>query len=161
MENKTLKKIFDFLEDKENKKNKNKGTLRWKLFFNEPLTKDDLIVENLNLANLKITSLPEGLEIKDYLNLYNCTNLTSLPKGLKVGGYLSLDGCVILQSLPKGLRVGGSLDLYNCTSLTSLPKGLKVEENLYLLKTPLAKLSDSVLLKMIGSDGYIKGKIVR
>ena len=140
MEIETLKKIFDFLEDKENKKNKNKGTLRWKLFFNEPLTKDDLIVENLNLANLKITSLPEGLEIKDYLNLYNCTNLTSLPKGLKVGGKLSLE---------------------NCTSLTSLPKGLKVEENLYLIKTPLAKLSDSVLLKMIGSDGYIKGKIVR
>ena len=64
MENSTLKNIFDFLEKKENKKNKNKATLRWKLFFNQPLTKEELNVSgNLDLANLKITSLPEGLEV--------------------------------------------------------------------------------------------------
>ena len=114
MEKETLKRIFDFLENKENKKNKNKETLRWKLFFNQPLTKDDLIVkENLDLANLKITSLPEGLKVGGSLYLTNCTNLASLPEGLKVGQYLNLSNCTSLTSLPEGLEVGGYLDLRN------------------------------------------------
>ena len=89
------------------------------MFFNEPLTKDDLIVNgDLNLANSKITSLPEGLEIKGTLDLRNCTSLTSLPAGLKVDGYLSIS-------------------------------------------MPLAKLSDSELLKMIEPNGYIQLTIFR
>ena len=54
MKKETLKRIFDFIENKETKKHKAKSTLKWKLFFNEPLTKDDLIVNgDLNLANSK------------------------------------------------------------------------------------------------------------
>jgi len=141
MKKETLKRIFDFLENKENKKNIKKGTLMWKLFFNEPLTKDDLIVKgDLDLSYSKITSLPEGLEVGGSLDLSNCTSLTSLPKGLKVGK---------------------NLDLENCKSLTSLPEGLEVGKNLYFENTPLEQFLDSVLLNMIGSDGYIKGNISR
>ena len=46
MDNITFKKILDFLEKEENKISKIKGTLRWKLTFNEPIEKDDLIVKN-------------------------------------------------------------------------------------------------------------------
>ena len=91
MKKETLKRIFDFLENKENKKNKGKGTLRWKFIFNEPLTKYELIVNgDLNLANSKITYLPEGLEVVGGLDLKNCTSLTSLPEGLKVRGFLDI-----------------------------------------------------------------------
>jgi hypothetical protein len=38
---------------------------------------------------------------------------------------------------------------------------LKVEGNLYLVNIPLAKYTDGELLKMIGSNGYIKGIIKR
>ena len=103
MNKETLKNIFDFLEKKENKKNKNKETSRWKLFFNQPLTKYDLIVkENLDLANLKITSLPEGLEVGGDLYLTNCTNLASLPEGFKVGKSLLLGNCTSLTSFWQG-----------------------------------------------------------
>ena len=42
MEKEALKKIFAFLEKKESKSHEAKGTLLWKLIFNEPLTKEDL-----------------------------------------------------------------------------------------------------------------------
>jgi len=38
---------------------------------------------------------------------------------------------------------------------------LKVDKDLYIKNSPLAKLSDSDLFKMIGSDGFIKGEIKR
>jgi hypothetical protein len=43
----------------------------------------------LDLTNTKITSLPEGLQVRGSLDLRN-TPITSLPKGLKVGGNLYL-----------------------------------------------------------------------
>jgi len=42
-----------------------------------------------------------------------------------------------------------------------LPEGLQVEYDLYIKNMPLARLSDSDLLKMIGPNGYIKGKIMK
>ena len=140
MEKETIKRIFYFLENKENKKHKDKGTLRWKFIFNEPLTKDELIVNgDLNLANSKITYLPEGLEIKGSLDLRNCTSLTSLPEGLEIKG---------------------SLYLRNCTSLTSLPEGLKVEGFLDIKHTQLKNYTNDELRKMIYL-GHIKGEIIR
>jgi len=180
MEKEALKNIFDFLEKNENKKNKNKATLKWKLFFNESLTKEELNVSgNLHLANLKITSLPEGLKVGGSLDLTNCINLKSLPEGLKVGGSLylkncsnltslpeglevrgalSLSNCTSLTSLPEGLKVGGSLELQYCKNLTSLPKGLKVGWELKISGTKLKKYTDDELKEMI-KPGFIKGEI--
>jgi hypothetical protein len=72
-----------------------------------------------------------------------------------------LENCPSLTSLPDGLQVWGSLMLANCPSLTSLPNGLQVGGNLFVANTPLAKYTDGELLKMIGSNGFIKGIIKR
>ena len=138
MEKEALKRIFAFLEKKESKSHKAKGTLLWKLIFNEPLTNKDLNVKgDLFLRNSKITSLPEGL---------------------KVGGDLDL-GWTNITSLPKGLEVGGILDLY-WTNITSLPKGLKVDDYLNIRETTLLEYTDDEIREMI-QPGFIKGEIIR
>jgi hypothetical protein len=177
MEKEALKNIIDFLEKNDNK---NKP-FKWKLLNNEPLTEDELIInDDLDLHESKITYLPEGLMVYGTLDLYSCkqltslpedlyvsmnldlaqTSITSLPDGLQVGGRLNLENCTNLKSLPKGLEVGGSLDLENCTNLKSLPKGLEVGGDLYILGTKLQKYTDDELREMI-KPGYIKGEIRR
>ena len=136
MEKEALKRIFDFLEGKENKKHKDKDKFIWKLKFNETLTKEEL-------------------NVKGDLNLIS-TKITSLPKGLKVFGYLDLSYSEI-KSLPEGLEVSGELNLTD-TELTSLPKGLKVGGNLDTTYTPLAKYTYDELIEMI-KPGFIKGEI--
>ena len=111
MEKEVLKRIFAFIEEKEGQIHKDKGTFKWKLAFNEPLTKEDLNVKgDLDLSGRNITSLPEGLQVGGDLDLAY-SKITSLPKGLKVGGDLSLYGCANITSLPKGLVVDGDLNV--------------------------------------------------
>ena len=158
MEKQTLKRIFEFLEEKENKLPKAKGTLIWKMTFNEPLIEEELNVKgDLNLHNSKITSLPRGLKVGGYLNLF-FKNITSLPEGLEVGGSLYLIGSKI-KSLPKGLKVDGNLNLEH-TNITSLPKGLEVGGLMRIGYTPLKKYTDEQIKEMV-KPGFIKGKIVR
>jgi len=155
MKKETLKKIFDFLEENDNKRK----PLMWKLKNNIPITeKDDLIVKgSLDLSSSNITSLPKGLEVKGGLSLYE-SEIISLPEGLKVGGDLDLRNSYI-ESLPEGLEVGDELDLAY-TYITSLPKGLKVGGLLIIIESDLLKYSDEEIRKMI-EPGYIKKKIVR
>jgi len=132
MEKETLKIIFKFLEKEENIR----APLLFKWKNDEPLTEEDLIVKgNLDLANLKITSLPEGLKVVDHLYLGNCKNLKSLPEGLEVGGNLILEACSQLHSLPKGLKVYGTL---------------------YIYTSPLGEYSEEQLRNMVGDNGYLK-----
>jgi hypothetical protein len=136
MNEETLKRIFRFLEDKEQRKK----PLRFKLLDNEQLTKEDLIVKgNLYLGGTNITQLPEGLKVAYSLGLELCINLYSLPKGLKVGGWLDLEG----------------------SKVSSLPEGLEVESRLFIENTPLAeKYTDEEIRDMI-KPGFINGKIIR
>ena len=175
----TLKRIFDFLEEKENKLAKVKGTLRWKIAFNEPLTKEDLDIKGgLFLEHSDIPYLPEGLKIGGNLNLsytpklkslpsdldvkgdiyLEGSNIASLPEGLKVGGDLDLLDTQV-ELLPKGLQVGGTLDLRR-TKITSLPKGLVVKGKLIIKNTVLLEYTDEEIREMI-KPGFVKGKIVR
>ncbi len=155
MKKEILKKIFDFLEENDNKRK----PLMWKLKNNIPITeKDDLIVKgSLDLSSSNITSLPKGLEVKGSLILYE-SEIISLPEGLKVGVDLDLRNSYI-ESLPEGLEVGDELDLAY-TYITSLPKGLKVGGLLIIIESDLLKYSDEEIRKMI-EPGYIKKKIVR
>ena len=160
MKKETLKRIFEFLKEKEGK-----SSIKWKLIHNEPFkegefTEEELIFdEYLDLSGRNITSLPKGLQVWGDFYLRNCKSLTSLLEGLSVWGTLDLTNCTSLTSLPKGLVVGrNGLNLTNCKSLTSLPEGLKVSGKLQLKKTPLAELSDESLKDMIGLNGYIEGK---
>ena len=155
----TLKRIFDFLEEKENKLAKVKGTLRWKIAFNEPLTKEDLDIKGgLFLQHSDIPYLPEGLKIGGNLNLSYTPKLKTLPSDLDVKGNIYLEGSNI-ASLPEGLKVGGDLDLAY-TKITSLPKGLEVGGDLYIENTELEGYIDEEIREMI-KPGFIKGKIVR
>jgi hypothetical protein len=156
MENKTFKKILEFLEKEDNKKHKYKDTFMWKLKFDEPITEDELnFVGNLNFFGIPITSLPEDLKVSGYLNLMN-SYVDELPDGLKVGGNLTLVGTKI-KSLPEGLEVGGDLNLRGL-EIQSLPKGLKVLGVLYIFDTKLEGYSNEELREMI-YPGFIKGEI--
>jgi hypothetical protein len=129
MEKETLKKIFTFLEEEENKDK----PFMWKLMNNEPLTDEELFVEgDLDLTETDIESLPDGLNVEDILSLYGCKNI---------------------QSLPEGLKVGEDLDLGH-SNITSLPKGLKVWGRLFIKNTPLTKYSTEELRQMV-NPGYI------
>ena len=56
----TLKRIFEFLEEK----GEHKAPFLWKLENNIPLTEEDLNVKgNLYLRDSEITSLPKGLKV--------------------------------------------------------------------------------------------------
>ena len=133
MEKETLKRVFDFLEEKEGQK----IPFLWKLLNNIPLTKEDLIVKgDLNLEDSEITSLPEGLTIEGDFFFYHSP--VELPKGLKVGNHLSLIG----------------------PNITSLPKGLEVLGWLFITDTGLGIYSDEELREMI-KPGFIKGEIIR
>jgi hypothetical protein len=136
MKEETLKKIFRFLEDKEQRKK----PLKFKLLDNEQLTKEELNVKgSLYLGGTNITQLPEGLEVAYSLGLELCINLHSLPKGLKVRGWLDLEG----------------------SKVSSLPEGLEVGLLLFIKNTPLAeKHTDEEIREMI-KPGFIKGKIIR
>jgi hypothetical protein len=61
MINNVLKRIFEFLEEKEQQN----PPFLWKHMNDMPLTKEELIVKgDLRLQNSKITSLPKGLNQK-------------------------------------------------------------------------------------------------
>ena len=87
MEYKIIEKILAFLNDNEGKTLpekwvKFKNSVRWKILHNEPLMEKELGFNgSLDLENSKITSLPEGLRVRDHLWLENCTSLISLPNG--------------------------------------------------------------------------------
>ena len=156
-------------------------TVQEKLKNGQKLTPEELNVKgDLALGFSKVKSLPEGLKVGGDLSLHYCENLTSLPNGLKVGGDLFLNDCDSLTSLPNGLEVGGHLFLIDAkinslpkrlvvggsldltgSAITSLPRGLKVGGVLKVDNTELIKYPDEKLLKMIGSNGYIKLGIFR
>ena len=134
MKKEALKRIFEFLEEKE----EHNMPFKLKLIFNKPLTEEELNVKgNLNLEESKITSLPKGLKVGGTLNLFK----------LKI------------KSLPEGLVVGGWLDI-RYTKITSLPKGLKVGATLFIEKTALLEYTNNELREMI-KPGFIKGDIIR
>ena len=164
MEKETMKKIFDFLQKKENKKHKNRDTFIWKLKFGDPLTKEDLIVNgDVNMEYSDVESLPEGLHVNGDLSLFG-SEIKSLPKDLYVSENLYVGYCDNITSLPEGLYVGGNLSIAK-TNISSLPKGLKVEGFLFIRYTPLVNFSDEELIIMIKPkddvDGYINRKIIR
>jgi hypothetical protein len=155
MEKETIRSIFKFLENEDNRKT----PIVWKLINNEPLTDDELNIEgNLNLTDSKITQLPKGLKVGDNLNLLGSI-ITSLPEGLEVGDSLDLSYSDI-RTLPEGLEVGGSLWLIGCWLITSLPKGLHVGGDLYIFRTNFRNLSNDEIRDMI-KPGFIGGGIYR
>jgi len=168
MKKETLKKIFYFLENEENKKipidwkYANDKIIKQKLINGEPLTDYDLTIENyLDLQDTEITSLPLGFTVKNNLEL-GFSKITSLPKGLYVGGKLRLIRCKNLKFLPKGLYVGDSLDLMD-TNIDSLPEGLYVGAGLFIAGSPLAKkYTDQEIRDNVDSTGgEIIGRIYR
>jgi len=132
MKKEQLKRIFEFLKEKEG----HNVPFLWKFKNNIPLTEDDLNVKG------------------DLILTYS--DIESLPKGLKVGGDLDLFESKI-TSLPEGLEVGGDLDLSE-TNITLLPKGLQVGGKLFIRGSAVINYSFNELMDMI-KPGFIKGRI--
>ena len=132
MKKETLKRIFEFLKEKEG----HNVPFLWKFKKKIPLTEDDLNIKG------------------DLILTYS--DIESLPKGLKVGGDLDLFESKI-TSLPEGLEVGGDLDLSE-TNITLLPKGLQVGGKLFIRGCAVIKYSFNELMDMI-KPGFIKGRI--
>jgi hypothetical protein len=152
----TIRNIFKFLENEENRKT----PIVWKIVNNEPIEQDDLIVNgDINMEYSDVESLPEGLYVNGDLSLFG-SEIKSLPKDLYVSENLYLGYCDNITSLPEGLEVGGSLWLIESWGLKSLPKGLHVGGNLYIFKTNFTKFSDDEIRDMI-KPGFIGGKIYR
>ena len=84
---------------------------------------------DLDLIDVRITSLPTDLQVVGDLDLSYSTTIASLPDGLKVGWNLVLNGTKI-ASLPAGLKVGGDLFL-RATGIRSLPYDLQVSGDIY------------------------------
>ena len=100
MEKEVIKRIFEFLEDKE----KHKAPFIWKLENDIPLTKEDLNVKGeLDLQDSSIESLPKGLKVGGDLDLYN-TEIRLLPQGLEVGGYLNINTTPLTKYTDEELR---------------------------------------------------------
>ena len=166
MKPETIEKIFNFLEEKEDKQIP-------ELWF-DLMKKLELVKElethpdgtqyrhegYLNLDGTNITKLPNDLYVDGILDLRSCQYLTELPNNLHVegdllladckelrglpdnlyfDGTLDLRGCAKLKGLPDNLHVKGSLGLTDCSELTELPNNLHVEGDLYIYGTPLAK----------------------
>ena len=134
MKKETLKRLFQFLEEKEGEN----APVKWKIINNEPLSEEDLnVYGDLDFRFSSITSLPEGLNVGRDLDIFG-SDITSLPKGLKVGRFLDI----------------------RSTKITSLSKGLELGSSLFIRTTPLVKYSDEELQDMV-KPGFIDGRIHR
>ena len=124
-----LKKIFEFIEARENK-----YSIVWKAMNGLPFTKEQLKIKgNLDLQGMDVKKLPNGLHVTGNLLL----NFTTIKK------------------LPMGLKVGGDLELQDCENLKSLPNDLKVRKGLWLSGSPLGRLPNEKILNMVKPNGYI------
>ena len=93
MKKETLKRIFEFLKEKEG----HNVPFLWKFKNNIPLIEDDLNIKgDLILTYSDIESLPKGLKVGGDLDLSE-TNITLLPKGLQVGGKLFIRGSAVIN----------------------------------------------------------------
>ena len=165
MKKETIEKIFNFLEEKEDKElpqkwvNLIKKIELIKEIENHP---DDIQYKyegDLHLSNTNITKLPNDLYVKGDLYLFNSKQITKLPDKLHVGGNLVLNNSNITE-LPDKLHVGRYLVLNN-SNLTELPDDLYVGIDLCIENTPLAnKYTDDEIIEMITSKGgTLIGKI--
>ncbi len=152
-----LETVFDFIKEK-------RGydyPLKYKLVKGIELTKDELnVYGNLDLSNIKITSLPDNLYVEGSLDLYN-TDITSLPENLHVEGDLDLRKTRI-RVLPDNLNIGGSLDM-DYTLIEELPKNLHIGGYLSLFNTPIGKKysgdGDSIKKMIKDNGGSVSGRI--
>jgi hypothetical protein len=161
MEKETLKRIFEFLKNKEGKKVEYQDTFIWKHIFNEPFPEEDLNVEgDLDLRYSIVKSLPKGLIVWGDLQLFAST-MKSLPEGLYVKGSLYLSHTPI-ELLPDNLYVGGDLWV-RYSKIAEIPKNLYVVGDLYIEETPIAEIyTDEEIRKNKNlNKGLFNGNIIR
>jgi len=100
MEKETLKRIFEFLEEK----GEDNAPFLWKYNNDIPLTEGDLNVKgDLDLSHTEIETLPEGLQVGGHLDLIE-TDIKFLPKGLEVGRNLYIDDSPLIKYSDNQLR---------------------------------------------------------
>ena len=149
MNRETIKNIFNFLKEKEDKE--------------LPYIWLD------SIKKFKLIELIQELEThpdyrqyrhNGYLDL-SYSNITKLPNDLYVDGDLSLERCEQFTELPNNLYVGGNLWLY-ASKIQEIPDNLYVGGYLHINETPLSKkYSHEEIREIITSKGgTIIGKIL-
>jgi hypothetical protein len=102
---------------------------------------EKIVAEELDFRSVPVTALPDGLTVKDGLNLIN-SSITAIPKGTKVGGDLNLRSTAV-KTLPSGLKVGGDLALSR-SQIVELPHGLVVGRDLFLSNTQVKEIPEDL-----------------
>jgi len=167
MEKETIKKIFDFLEEKEGMEIPHSLLIsieKLKLIQNLENHPDGTQYRYngvLDLSGSNITKLPSDLYVNGFLNFNRCQQLTELPTKLHVEGGLNLMRTTI-KKLPDNLYVGGTLWLYG-TKIQDIPNNLYVGLNLHIENAPLANKykDDEIREIVVSTSGEIRGKIYR
>jgi len=166
MKAETIKKILNFLKEKEDMEIPKKffdsiGELKLiEELENHPDGTQYRYNGGLDLSYSKIKKLPNDLYVGGNLDLTNCKELTKLPDKIHVDGYFSIRDTNI-EELPDNLYVDGGLDLVE-TNIKELPDKLYVGGQLWIYNTPLVeKYTDEEIRKIVTSTGgEIIGKIL-
>ena len=127
MEKEKLKRIFEFLEEKDNKRT----PLKWKLTndFDSIDDKDLFYDDNFDLYGARIERLPDNFTVKGYLDL-RLTKIKTLPDNLTIDGDLHLTALEI-DSVPKNLKAHSMYAKYTTLSEKYSYKEIKdmIKEN--------------------------------
>lgn len=112
MEKEALKRILEFLGEKDNKKT----PLRWKLINDfDSINDDDLFYDdNFDLFNVRVERLPKNLHVVGNLDL-RATKIKTLPDNLTVDGDLHLTALEI-DLVPKNLKANSMFAKYTTLS---------------------------------------------
>ena len=112
MNKEVLKRIFEFLEGKDNKRT----PLTWKLIndFDSIDDKDLFYDDNFDLYGARVKRLPDNFTVKGYLDL-RLTKIKTLPDNLTIDGDLYLTALEI-DSVPKNLKAHSMFAKYTTLS---------------------------------------------
>lgn len=81
---------------------------------------NDLECDQLVAEETHLREVPDGIVVRERLDLSRCLNLKRLPENLKTGA-LVLSGCAALETLPEGLSLY-FLNISDCRKIRTLPR---------------------------------------
>jgi hypothetical protein len=92
----------------------------------QTLPRDTRIGGSLVLDDCGISSLPQGLAVRDSIILSRCPRLEEIDAPLQAVHSLVIRHCAALMRLPAGLAIGRDLEITHCPRLQRLPESLRV-----------------------------------
>lgn len=91
--------------------------------------------DDIDLSGCELKMLPNILSQVDIstISLVGCNNLLELPEGMIIRDYLDLRGCTQLRALPKNMgTLPRNIDASYCINLTELPGNYEFFDNIWM-----------------------------